>query len=66
MSVFKDILVDVEELLSTTDMTVPEIAAMLSVPVDVVYDAVDFLEETFACYDTVDEAQEWHDFDPDC
>lgn len=66
MSVFKDILVDIEELLSTTDMTPEDIAKVLDVPLDVVYDAIDFMNESMSNYDTVDEAQEWHDFDPDC
>jgi hypothetical protein len=64
MSVIKDIIADVEDLVSSTDMTAYEIAEQLNVPVDMVFDALDYLEENFDC--DVDEAQEWHDFDPDC
>jgi hypothetical protein len=64
MGAVKNMMFDVVELLETTDMTVEEIAAELQVDVD-------FVEQVLYDLGTAndgqpDEAQEWHDFDPDC
>ena len=68
MSVIKDIIADVEDLVATTDMTAYEIAEQLNIPVDMVFDALDYLEESVDCDSEVDvdEMTEWHDYDPDC
>jgi hypothetical protein len=65
MGAVKNLMFDVAELLETTDMSVEDIAAELHVDVDfveqVLYDLGVANEDP-----DVSEAQEWHDFDPDC
>lgn len=64
MGQVKELYADVRELLETTDMTVVEIADSLNCDEqfveDVGYDLGLELDGQ------PDEAQEWHDFDPDC
>lgn len=65
MGQVKELYADVAELLETTDMSVEEIADTLKCDEQFVEDVL---------YDLgldngdgqPDEAQEWHDFDPDC
>jgi orotate phosphoribosyltransferase-like protein len=62
MGAVKNLMFDVVELLETTDMSVEEIAAELHVDVE-------FVEQVLSANEhdgQPDEAQEWHDFDPDC
>lgn len=66
MGAVKNMMFDVVELLETTDMTVEEIAAELHVDVDFVEQVLYDLGTANDEYPDVDEAQEWHDFDPDC
>ena len=65
MGAVKNMMADVIELLETTDMSVEEIAAELLIDVDFVEDVLyDLGKEDYE--PDVSEAQEWHDFDPDC
>jgi len=45
-----------------------EIAAKLDLPIDMIEELVAQIDETryHEDMDTVSEAQEWHDYDPDC
>ena len=45
MGKMRDIWIDVEELLSSTDLSFPEIAKKLDIPVDWVYDIAEQLGE---------------------
>ena len=66
MGQVKSIYAEVVDLLENTDMTVEQIADTLGVEdsfvEDVLYDLGLGNPDAGDC----DEAQEWHDFDPDC
>jgi transcription initiation factor IIE alpha subunit len=65
MGAVKNMMADVIELLETTDMSVEEIAEELKIDVEFVEDILyDLGKEDYE--PDVSEAQEWHDFDPDC
>ena len=65
MGAVKTMMADVIELLETTDMSVEEIAEELKIDVEFVEDVLyDLGKEDYE--PDVSEAQEWHDFDPDC
>ena len=65
MGAVKTMMADVIELLETTDMSVEEIAEELLIDVEFVEDVLyDLGKEDYE--PDVSEAQEWHDFDPEC
>jgi energy-converting hydrogenase A subunit M len=65
MGAVKNMMADVIELLETTDMSVEQIAEELKIDVEFVEDILyDLGKEDYE--PDVSEAQEWHDFDPDC
>jgi transcription initiation factor IIE alpha subunit len=65
MGAVKNMMADVIELLETTDMSVEEIAEELLIDVEFVEDVLyDLGKEDYE--PDVSEAQEWHDFDPEC
>ena len=63
----KELVFVVEELLDE-GLDEAEIAAKLDLPIDMIEELVAQIDETryHEDMDTVTEAQEWHDFDPDC
>ena len=67
MGQMKDLMLVVEELLDE-GYDEAEIAAKLDLPLYMIEEVVAVIDETryHADMDTVSEAQEWHDFDPDC
>jgi energy-converting hydrogenase A subunit M len=65
MGAVKNMMADVIELLETTDMSVEQIAEELKIDVEFVEDILyDLGKEDYE--PDVSEAQEWHDFDPEC
>jgi hypothetical protein len=64
MGQVKELYSEVAELLETTDMSVEEIAAALSIDEQFVEDVL--YDLGLESDGQPDEAQEWHDFDPDC
>ena len=63
----KELVFVVEDLLDE-GYDEAEIAAKLDLPIDMIEELVAQIDENryHADMDTVTEAQEWHDFDPDC
>lgn len=64
MGQVKSLYADVVELLETTTLTKVEIALMLGVDIQLVTDIV--YDMAYTSDGQPDEAQEWHDYDPDC
>ena len=67
MGQMKELVFTVEELLDE-GLDEAEIAAKLDLPIDMIEELVAQIDETryHEDMDTVSEAQEWHDYDPDC
>jgi hypothetical protein len=67
MGQMKELVFVVEDLLDE-GYDEAEIAAKLDLPIDMIEELVAQIDENryHADMDTVTEAQEWHDFDPDC
>jgi hypothetical protein len=67
MGQMKELVLTVEDLLDE-GYDEAEIAAKLDLPIDMIEELVAQIDENryHADMDTVTEAQEWHDFDPDC
>ena len=67
MGQMKELVFVVEELLDE-GYDEAEIAAKLDLPIDMIEELVAQIDETryHEDMDTVSEAQEWHDYDPDC
>lgn len=65
MSAVKDFIADVEELY-VAGYTAAEIAMLTNMPVDEVYNALEFISENQDYEQDVSEYTEWQDYDPDC
>ena len=67
MGQIKELAFTVEDLLDE-GYDEYEIAAKLDLPIDMIEEIVAWIDETryHEDMDTVSEAQEWHDYDPDC
>jgi len=67
MGQMKELVFLVEDLLDE-GYDEAEIAAKLDLPIDMIEELVVQIDETryHEDMDTVSEAQEWHDYDPDC
>ena len=68
MSKIKDLALDIQDELENGFLSFDQIAAKYEVPVSWVNSvAMEIAQQLEAEYDgQPDEAQEWHDFDPDC
>jgi DNA-binding ferritin-like protein (Dps family) len=66
MGAVKSLYADVCELLTTTELDEVEIATLLGADVELVTDIMHDMAYESERDGQPDEAQEWHDYDPDC
>ena len=66
MSKISNLFLDLETAIEAGAMSFAEIATFYEVPRSWVDEVAKQLAERYAEVDDVSEAQEWHDFDPDC
>jgi hypothetical protein len=66
MSAIKDMLYDIMEALEEGELTYAQIAEKFQVPIEWVEEASCMADEAEYYDGQPDEAQEWHDYDPDC